>query len=91
MYLTCGSVFLVCFCFAAAIAIIKFGSGIQVEIIAVMVLAVAMAVLLFNATLLCGSNGGPKVLSTGKTLLWLSFLLTAAAIGLCIASMVGNL
>ncbi len=91
MYLTCGSMFLLLFCFTTAIAIVKHGAGVQVEVIAVMALAVTMAILLFNSTLLCGSNGGSKVLAIGKTLLWLSFLLIAVAIVLCIVSMSGSL
>ena len=91
VYLTCGSVFLLLFCFATAISIVKLGAGVQVEVIAVITLAVTMAILLFNSTLLCGSNGGPKVLAIGKTLLWLSFLLIAVATILCIVSMAGSL
>lgn len=91
VYLTCGSVFLLLFCFATAIAIVEIGSGMQFEVIAVIALAVAMVILLFNSTLLCGSDGGTKILKISKTLLWLSFLLIAAAIGLCIVSMAGSL
>lgn len=91
VYLTCGSVFLVLFCFAAAIAILRLGAGVRIELIAVIVLAVTMAILLFNSTLLCGSNGGLKVLKISRTLLWLSFFLMTVAIGLCIVSMAGSL
>lgn len=91
VYLTCGSVFLLVFCFATALAIVKLGTGVQVEVLAVIMLATTMAILLFNSTLLFGGNGGPKVLSIGKALLWVSFLLIAAAIMLCIVSMAGSL
>lgn len=90
VYLTCGSVFLLHFCFATALAIVKLGAGAQVEVFAVIALAITMAILLFNFTLLCASNGGVKVLKIGKTLLWLSFLLIAAAIMLCIISMAAS-
>lgn len=91
VYLTCGSVFLLHFCFATAIAIVKLGAGVQGEVFAVIALAATMFILLFNFTLLCGSNGGSKVLMIGKTLLWLSFLLIAVAIILCIVSMASSL
>jgi|WetSurMetagenome_2_1015567.scaffolds.fasta_scaffold577061_1 hypothetical protein len=91
IYLTCGSAFLLVFCFAAMLGIIKVGTGAQVEVIAVIVLSVNMAILLFNVTLLCGSNGGAKVLAAGKTFLWLSFFLIAAAISLCIVLMLRSL
>ena len=91
IYLLCGSVLLLVFSFSAALQIMQHGTGARVELMAIIALAVTMAVLLFNATLLCGSNGGSKVLAAGKALLWLSFLLTAAAISLCIVSMVGSL
>ena len=91
LYLACGSAFLLIFSFAAAIAITTLSDGVQVEVIAVITLAVTMAILLFNGTLLCGSNGGAKVLATAKTLLWLSFLFMAVAIVLCIVSMSGSL
>ena len=91
VYMTCGSVFLLHFCFATAIAIVKLGAGVKAEVFAVIALAVTMAILLFNFTLLCGSDGGSKVLATAKTLLWLSFLLIAVAIVLCVVSMSGSL
>jgi hypothetical protein len=91
IYMTFGNAFLLVFCFAAILGIIKLGTGAQVELIAVIVLSVNMAILLFNTTLLCASNGGAKVLAAGKTFLWLSFILVAAAISLCIVSMVRNL
>ncbi len=91
IYLTCGSAFLIFFSFAASIAIVIFGSGHKVEVFAVMALAVTIAVLLFNATMLFGSNGGPKVLASAKVLLWLAFLLIAVAIVLCVISMTTSL
>ena len=91
IYLTCGSVFLLVLCFAAAISILSLGPEDKAVFIAVIVLTVAMAVLLLNATMLFGSNGGSKVLTTGKVLLWLSFLLIISALVLCLISMVGSL
>jgi len=91
VYLTCGSVFLLIFCFVTALSIVSFGPGDNAVLIAVIALTVAMAVLLFNSTMLFGSNGGSKVLATGKVLLWLSFLLIVSALILCIVSMVGSL
>lgn len=91
IYLTCGSVFLLVFCFATALSIVSLGPGDSAVMMAVIALTVSMAVLLFNSTMLFGSHGGPKVLTAGKVLLWLSFLLIASAILLCLASMVGSL
>ena len=91
IYLTCGGIFLLVFCFAAALSIVSFGPGDNTVLTAVIALTVTMALLLFNSTMLFGSNGGPKVLATGKALLWLSFLLIALAIILCLVSMVGSL
>ena len=91
VFLACGSALLLIFSFATAVAIGTFGSGVQFETIAAIALAVTMAILLLNETLLCATNGGQKVLATAKTLLWLSFLLMAVAIGLCIVSMSGSL
>lgn len=91
VYLTCGSIFLLVFCFAAALSIVSVGPGDNIVLSAVIVLTVTMAVLLFNSTLLFASNGGSKVLATGKVLLWLSFMLIVLAIILCIVSMVGSL
>jgi hypothetical protein len=91
IYLTCGSIFLLAFCFAAALSILSLGPGDNTVLIAVIALTVAMAVLLFNTTMLFGSNGGSKVLATGKVLLWLSFLLIVSALILCLVSMVGSL
>jgi len=91
IYLTCGSVFLLIFCFATALSIVFLGGGDNFVLAAVVVLTVSMAMLLFNSTMLFGSNGGPKILMAGKVLLWLSFLLILLAIILCIVSMVGSL
>ena len=91
IYLTCGSVFLLVLSLAAAISILSLGPGDTIVFIAVIVLTVAMGVLLFNATMLFGSNGGSDVLATGKVLLWLSFLLIISALVLCLISMVGSL
>ena len=91
IYLTCGSLFLLVFCFAAALSIVSAGPEDNIVFAAVIALTVTMAVLLFNSTLLFASNGGSKVLATSKVLLWLSFLLIALAIILCIVSMVGSL
>ncbi len=91
VYLTCGSLFLLVFSFTAAWSIVSAGPGDNIALTAVIVLTVAMAVLLFNSTMLFGSNGGSKVLATGKVMLWLSFLLIASALVLCLISMVGSL
>ena len=91
IYLTCGSVFLLVLSLAAAISILSLGPGDTIVFIAVIVLTVAMGVLLFNATMLFGSNGGSDVLATSKVLLWLSFLLIISALVLCLISMVGSL
>ncbi len=91
IYLTCGSTFLLAFCLAAALSIVTYGPSDNAVMIAVIVLAVSIAVLLFNSTILFGSNGGSKVLATGKVLLWLSFMLMTSAIILCIISMAGSL
>jgi hypothetical protein len=89
VYLTCGSVLLLVFSFAIVIAIATLGSGDQPQLLAAIALVATVGILLFNATLLCGTNGGPKVLAAAKVLLWFSFLLAAVAIAFCIASMVG--
>jgi hypothetical protein len=91
IFLTCGSILLLVFCFAAALSIVSSGPGDNAVLIAVITLTVAMAVLLFNSTLLCGSNGGSRVLATGKVLLWLSFTLIVSALILCLVSMGGSL
>ena len=91
VYLTCGSVFLLIFSFVTVIAIATLGTGGQVQTMAAIALVITVAILLFNATLLCGSNGGTKVLTTAKVLLWFSFLLAAVAIALCIVGMAGSL
>ena len=91
IYLTCGSVFLLVLSLAAAISILSLGPGDTIVFIAVIVLTVAMGVLLFNTTMLFGSNGGSDVLTTSKVLLWLSFLLIISALVLCLISMVGSL
>ena len=91
IYLTCGSVFLLVFCFVTALSIASFGPGDNIVLTAVIALTVSMAVLLFNSTMLFGSNGGSKVLATGKVLLWLSFLLILSALILCVVSMAGSL
>lgn len=91
VYLTCGSIFLLVFCFTTALSIVSLGPGDNIVLMAVIVMTVAMVVLLFNTTLLFGSNGGPKVLATGKVLLWLSFLLIMSALILCLVSMAGSL
>ncbi len=91
VYLTCGSVFLLVFCFATALAIVSLGPGDNLVLMAVIALTVSMAVLLFNSTMLFGSQGGSKVLRAAKVLLWLSYLLIALAILLCLVSMTGSL
>lgn len=91
VYLTCGSVFLLIFCFVTVIAISTLGTGGQDQTMAAIALVIAVAILLFNATLLCGSNGGAKVLATAKVLLWFTFLLAAVAIAICIVGMAGSL
>ena len=64
---------------------------IAIAVLAAIALAASMGVLLFNATLLFGSKGGPGILAFCKVLLWLSFLIIATALGLCITSMSGSL
>ena len=91
VYLTCGSVFLLIFCFVTVIAIATLGGGGQEQTMAAIALVVTVAILLFNTTLLCGSNGGTKVLATAKVLLWISFLIAAVAIAICIVGMAGSL
>ena len=91
IYLACGTAFLTIFSFAGALTIVWLAAGSQLEVIAVMALAVSIAVLLFNATLLFGSKGGPGILALAKVLLWLSFLLIATALGLCITAMTVSL
>ncbi len=91
VYLTCGSVFLLVFCFATALAIVSLGPGDNLVLMAVIALTVSMAVLLFNSTMLFGSQGGSRVLMAGKVLLWVSYVLIALAILLCLVSMTGSL
>jgi len=91
IYLACGTAFLAIFSFAGAIAIMMFATGGPLEVAAAIALAVSIAVLLFNATLLFGTKGGPGILAFAKALLWLSFLIIATALGLCITSMAGSL
>ena len=50
-----------------------------------------MAVLLFNATLLFAGRGGSGILAFAKVLLWFSFLLIAAALGIYITALTGSL
>jgi hypothetical protein len=91
IYLACGTVFLTIFSFAGGMAIVTSAPGGQLEVAAVIALAVSIVVLLFNATLLFASKGGPGILAFAKVLLWLSFLIIATALGLCITSMAGSL
>lgn len=91
VYLTCGTVLLIVFAFACAIAIVTVGPGATPEILAVVLLTASMAVLLLNATLLCGTRCGSRMLAAGTALLWLSFVLIFAAVTLCIVSMTGSL
>ena len=68
-----------------------YSTGDQLAVAASIALAVSTVVLLFNATLLFGSKGGPGILAFAKVLLWLSFLPIAAALGIYITSMAGSL
>ncbi len=90
IYLACGTVFFTIFSFACGIAIFMFAPGGQLDMAAVMALVASIAVLIFNATLLFASKGGPGILAFAKVLLWLSFLIIAAALGLSITSMAGS-
>ena len=89
-YLSFGSILLLIFSFAAGLTITMLGASDQLAVISVIVFSITLVILLFNTTLLCGTNGGEKVLAIAKTLLWFSFLLIAAAISLCIVLMVRN-
>ena len=91
VYLTCGSIFVLIISFALGIAILTLGEGGQDQTMATIASAITVAILLFNVTLICGSNGGTKVLATAKVLLWFSFLLAAIAIAICIGGMAGSL
>ena len=91
IYLACGTAFLTIFSFACGIAIFMFAPGGQLEMAAAIALAASIVVLIFNATLLFATKGGPGILAFGKVLLWLSFLIIATALGLCITSMTGSL
>lgn len=91
IYLACGTVFLTIFSFAAVIATIMFSPGDQLAVAGTIGLAVSIAVLLFNTTLLFASRGGPGILTIAKALLWLSFLLIVAVLGLYITIMAGSL
>jgi len=91
IYLACGTAFLTIFSFATAIAIALLSPGDNLCLMAAITLAGTIAVLIFNATLLFGSKGGPGILAFAKVLLWLCFLAIAAAIGLCITSMTASL
>ena len=90
-YLVFGSILLLIFSFAAALTITTLGASDQLAIISVIIFSITLIILLFNTTLLCGTNGGAKVLATARTLLWFSFFLIAVAISLCIALMVRSL
>ena len=91
IYLACGTTFLTIFSFASIIATVIFSSGDQLAVAGTMALTVSIAVLLFNATLLFASRGGSGILAFAKVLLWLSFLLIAAALGIYITALTGSL
>ena len=91
IYLACGTVFLAIFSFAAIIATVMLSPGDQLAVAGIITLTISMAVLLFNATLLFASRGGSGILAFTKVFLWLSFLLSAAALGIYITAMTGSL
>ena len=91
VYLTCGSIFVLIISFALAIAVLTLGDGGPDQTMVCIALVITIAILLFNVTLICGSNGGTKVLATAKVLLWFSFLFAAIAIAIGIVGMAGSL
>ena len=88
IYLICGTVFLALVALLVIVLICTFASGTKNDIIAAIALAISVLVLVFNSTLLfTAKNSGPRLLLTGRILLWLAYIIFMVAGILCIEGM----